>query len=325
MTALMKTILAAAPLAAQTFVVPPGTTPGTGTCNAFPFSTSDMRYQALIKASDLNNTPGLICGFSLAPCTTGVRSMGTITVKMAHYSGASMTTTFDTNLNTPGPAITVLDTVNFKWIQTANVWNDLDLQMPFPYNGSDNLVVEVLVRSTSGVSGTTHRENTNQRVYLGSYTGQLTGTDGGLTAFKMRVLMGDASTMLFGAGCTGTNGVPAFSFIGTAQIGTVLGFDLINAPALAPTILIMGLTTKLPTFPLDLTPYGATGCTLYHNVVLAAPVPADGSGHAVTRVQIPPDKSLVCLALYFSYLVIDPNANPLGLTSSNYGRALLGN
>src|SRR5688500_18145849 len=108
--------LLSSPLAAQNFVVPPATSPGVGTCNAFPFNTTDMRYQALVKNTDLGSTPGLICGFSIAPCVTGVRSMSTIKVRMAHFSGATMTTTFDSNLNTPGPAQTVLDTVNHKWI-----------------------------------------------------------------------------------------------------------------------------------------------------------------------------------------------------------------
>jgi hypothetical protein len=320
---LASTLLASS-LCAQSFVMPPGTLPSVGTCNAFPFSTTNMRYQALITAADLSNTAGSICCLSLAPCTTGVRSMATITVKMAHFSGAAMTTTFDSNLNTPGPAVTVLDSVNYQWIQVANAWNDIGLQNPFAYNGVDNLVVEVLVTGSAGVSGTTHRDATNQRVYLGSYTGQLTGTNGGLTAFKMRVSMGDASTQLFGAGCAGSAGTPAFSFIGTAQLGQVLGFDCVNTPPLGITFMIMGNDSHLPVYPLDLGVAGAPGCTLYHNLLFVVSVPSDGSGRALTRLQLPQDPTLACLPLYFSYLVFDPPANALGLTSSNYGRAVLG-
>ena len=140
----------------------------------------------------------------------------------------------------------------------------------------------------------------------------------------MRFLMGDASTGLFGAGCVGTNGTPAFSFIGTAQLGTVLGFDCVNAPANAITVLLLGFNSKLPTFPIDLGP-AAPGCTLYHDVVMPQVVIADGSGRALTRTPIPLDRSLLCLGVYASYAIIDPGANPGGYTTSNYGRALLGN
>jgi hypothetical protein len=141
----------------------------------------------------------------------------------------------------------------------------------------------------------------------------------------MKVLMGDASTGVFGAGCTGSNGTPTFSFNGTAQLGTALGIDCTSVPANAPTILLMGSDTKLPTFPVSLTPLGANGCTLYHNVRFVIPVPADATGRASVRAQIPQDRGLVGAWLYFSYVAIDLAANPAGLTTSGYGRALLGN
>jgi hypothetical protein len=309
---------------AQSFVVPSGTVPSTGTCNVFPFGTTDMRYQALILAADLGSTAGVISGFALAPCSTGVRTMTGLTVKMAHYSGATMGTTFDTNLNSPGPVFTVLDTVNHKWVMVGNAWNEVGLQIPFVYNGVDNLVVDILVTGSAGVSGAMHREATHQRVYLGGYTGQLAGTNGGNTAFKMKVFLGEANTQLFGAGCTGSAGVPAFSFSGTAQIGTPLGLDCVNAPPGAPTLFLVGSANMLPVFPVDLTPLGATGCTLYHSIRFLVVVNADGSGHASLGLPLPADPSLIGTALYFSALVFDPLANPAAITASNYGRALLG-
>jgi hypothetical protein len=251
--------------------------------------------------------------------------MAAITVKMSNFSGAQMSTTFDQNLNAPGPSLTVLDSVQYRWHQTANVWNDIGLQLPYPYNGVDNLVVEFLVVGSAGAGGGLHREGTNQRVYLGGYTGQLVGTNGGNSAFKMRLLTGDASTMTFGAGCSGSNGVPVFSFGGTGQIGTVLGCNGANAPSLAPALLLMGSNTRLPVYPLDLSPFGATGCTLYHDVRLAFAVGADASGRLSLQLPLPRDQSLVCVVLYFSYVIIDPAANSAFLTTSNYGRALLGN
>ena len=57
-------------LSAQSFYIPTNT-PTVGTANAFPFNTTNMRYQALLLATDLNSTPALITGFSLAPSASG--------------------------------------------------------------------------------------------------------------------------------------------------------------------------------------------------------------------------------------------------------------
>ncbi len=190
-----------ASLSAQSFYIP-SNTPTVGTANAFPFNTSDMRYQALIRATELNSTPELITGFSLAPSTSATLMYGPVTMKMAHLASPTLSTTFDNNL--AAGAVTTMDVPHFVWPVTANTWMDIDLQTPFLYNGVDNVVVEFLV--TARVTGSAmRRDATNQRVYLGSYTGQPIGTDGGLTAFKMRVITGDASTATFGRGCAGSN------------------------------------------------------------------------------------------------------------------------
>ncbi len=315
----------AAPLAAQSFVVPAGTDPAVGTCNAYPFGTSDMRYQALIPAADLGNAPGVIAGFSLSPCSSGVRMMQSITVKLAEYSGTTMTTTFDTNLNSPGPAVTVLDQLDYEWRMVANTWNDIGLQVPFPYSGANALVVEILVRGSSGVSGSTHREGTHQRMYAGSYSGQTTGSSS-TAAFKMRVLMGDASTQTFGSGCQGSNGlVPEFSLSGTAQLGTNLDFVCSDTLASTGVLFLIGTNNQQPVFPFDLTGVGAPGCRLYHAIGAQVFAPADSLGTARLTLPLPADPNLVYIAVYASALVFDGGANAAGAVTTNYGRILLGN
>ncbi len=318
-------LLLSSALCSQSFVVPPATSPAVGTCNVFPFGTSDMRYQALVRASELGSTAGVISGFALAPCTTGVRTMRQITVKLAHFNGGAMSTTFDSNLNTPGPAQTVLDTTNHQWRMVANTWNSVGLQDPFFYNGTDDLVVEITVLGSSGVSGAMHREATNQRVYLGSYTGQLTGTNGGNTAFKMKLHLGDANTQLFGASCAGSASTAAFSFTGTAQLGTNLDFVCSSGPPSMPVYFLIGFDNHLPFFPFDLGGFGATGCTLYHDITVAVGSFSDPVGTSTLTLGIPPIPSLAGLLLYASAMVVDPPANSAGFTTTNYGRALVGN
>jgi hypothetical protein len=320
--ALPLVLLLPAAVTAQSFYMP-SDTPAVGTCNAFPFNTTDMRYQALVRTSELGSTPQLIRGFALAPCTTGIRSFSRITVKMAHLASPTLSTTFDSNI--PG-AVTVYDAPNAAWHMTLNTWNEIDLQRPFLFNGTDNLVVDFIVLGSTGAAATTHRDATHQRVYLGSYTGQLTGTDGGLTAFKMRVITGDASLQRFGAGCMGSNSqTPGLAFNGTGKIGTNLSVDQANAVATRPTLLVVGTNSALPVFPLDLAPFGAPGCVLYIDQVVSVPMVTTANGTSSLPLTIPNDPALVGLKLYFQWANLDTAANALGVTTSNYGRALLGN
>jgi hypothetical protein len=309
-----------ASLSAQSFYIPTNT-PTVGTANAFPFNTTDMRYQALIRATELNSTPALITGFALAPASSGTLEYGPVTMKMAHLASPTLSTTFDTNL--AAGAVTTMDVPSFVWPVTANTWMEIDLQTPFFYNGVDNLVVEFLV--TARVTGAAmRRDATNQRVYLGGYTGQLTGTDGGNTAFKMRVITGDASLATFGRGCVGSNTLrPTASFSGTSQLGQTLNHDLTNALPNAPCIAAFGFTSA-PPFPIDLSFLGFTGCRAYIDAVITLGAVADGAGAATVPIVIPAAPSLVGFLFYSQWIAIDGGAAG-GLTTSNYGRALVGN
>jgi hypothetical protein len=169
-----------------------------------------------------------------------------------------------------------------------------------------------------------HRDATNQRVYLGGYTGQLTGTDGGLTAFKMRVITGDATTATFGRGCVGSNALtPTVSFTGTSQIGQTLNHNLGNALPNAPCLAVFGFSSA-PPFPIDLTFLGFTGCRAYVDIVVTLGTIADGAGAATVGVAVPNDPGLVGVVLYSQWAALDGLAAG-GLTTSNYGRALIGN
>jgi hypothetical protein len=309
-----------ASLSAQSFYIPTNT-PTVGTANAFPFNTTDMRYQALIRATELNSTPAVITGFSLAPAASGTLAYGPVTMKMAHLASPTLSTTFDTNL--AAGAVTTMDVPAFVWPVTINTWMDVDLQTPFVYNGVDNLVVEFLV--TARVTGASmRRDATNQRVYLGNYTGQLTGTDGGLTAFKMRVITGDASTGTFGRGCVGSNALtPTVNFTGTAQLGQTLNHNLANALPNALCVGVFGFTSA-PPFPIDLTIIGLPGCKAYIDGVVTLGAVADGAGAATIGIAIPASPGLVGAVLYSQWAALDGLVAG-GLTTSNYGRALVGN
>lgn len=309
-------------LAAQSIYVP-SNTPTTGTCNAFPFNTTDMRYQTLVTPTQMGNVPAVISGMAVAQCAGGSATFQHLTIRMAHLAATTLSTTFDTNL--AAGAITVLDIPNYTWQAAANVWNDLDLQLPFVYNGTDSLVIDVLALGRNGTIGATYRDSTNQRVYQGSYTGQTTGSSS-MSAFKLRLITGDATTWVFGQGCQGSNAqTPKLTLSGSSQLGMGLGVSQANALPSAPTVLHVGNSSALPLFPFDLGAIGATGCTMYCNAIIAAPLTTSSSGNARVTVNVPNLPTLVAYKLYFQWANLDVAANSLGITTSDYGRALFGN
>lgn len=150
---------------------------------------------------------------------------------------------------------------NWHWHLTADTWNVVDMQQPFICNGVDNVVVEFIVIGSSGVSGQMRRDSSRQRVYLTGYSNQTDGVEGGLTAFKMRLIVGDANVATYGLGCPGSNSLsPALEFTGTGQLGTALDIKLSDALASTPVVMHIGLSSAAPIFPLDLGPLGAPGC-----------------------------------------------------------------
>jgi len=315
---LLGFVLASTTLVAQSAFVPPGTLPDIGTANAFPFNTSDMRYQALIMASDLGSVPGVIWGFALAPSASGNLAYGQVTMKMAHLSSPTLSTDFATNL--AAGEITTMDKLNWSWPVAGNVWNQVDMQFPFVYNGVDNVVVEFTVLGrASGVA--MRRDATNQRVYQGSYVGQPTGTNGGLTGFKMRLLMGDAGMSSFGRGCSGTGGlVPALVLSGSSQLGQLYNHDLTNAAPLSAAALLVGFDS----IDQDLGLFGYPGCRLYVTSLATLFSATDVAGVATAITGVPNSATFTGIKIYSQWGVLDLGA-PNGLSASNYARALLGN
>ncbi len=314
---LLSLTLLVSGLSAQSFYVP-ADTPTVGTANAFPFNTSDMRYQALVLASELGSTPAMIWGFALAPSANGTLAYSQVTMKMAHLASPTLSTDFATNL--AAGATTTMDQPNWVWPVTGNVWNQVDMQTPFFFNGVDNVVVEFTVLGrTSGVA--MRRDATNQRVYQGSYVGQTTGTNGGLTAFKMRWITGDAGLSVYGRGCPGSNSLtPTLTLSGSSQLGSFYNNDLSNALPNTVTALVLGFGSTT----VDLTPAGLAGCNLYVNGGVTLIAATDPSGGLSMPLGIPLDPAFTGITIYSQYAALDPLLTG-NATTTNYGRALIGN
>ncbi|MBK8976162.1 MAG: hypothetical protein IPM29_09560 [Planctomycetes bacterium] len=123
----------------------------------------------------------------------------------------------------------------------------------------------------------------------------------------------DVTTL--GTGCQSSAGsVPLLSGSTSSYIGGNVSMSLSRAPANSQIWFNMALT---PTTPVDLTPFGAPGCTAYvfPNVILGAR--GTTSGTASLSFPVVEEPLFVGVHIYAQVLVYDLFANPLGFVASN--------
>ena len=130
----------------------------------------------------------------------------------------------------------------------------------------------------------------------------------------------------FGSGCLGTGGVPTFeTALGTIPLaGQSFTAQINNLPLLAPTFMFIGASNTqygvLP-LPLNLTPLGMTGCTLYASGDFVHPV-TNVLGTGLWTAQIP--SNVVGATFYLQTIVFDPLANSVGITGSDAAQLDIG-
>jgi hypothetical protein len=154
--------------------------------------------------------------------------------------------------------------------------------------------------------------------------GNLNSTPG----IPFRLYVNAPSVQAFGSACPGSRGLapvigaPVAPAVGAANFSV----DVINVPNGAVVLSILGTSDQsyagVP-LPLDLAILQAPGCFLRTSLVLIQAGVATGgsptvpgSGVASVVWPIPADPSLRGGTLYFQDLVVDPAANPGGLTAS---------
>ena len=324
-------------VAAQNSLYFPDNVPSAGTCNVIPFGDTNpssatwanQKYQNMFTQAQLGTTPFWIQELGFAPCGGGARQFTTLKIVMSLNPATTLNTTFASNLPTP---ITVLDTTNYVWANTANVWNRIGLQYPFYYDGVNSVVVDIEVTGVGmpvGAAGM-HRA-TLTRLYAVSWVGTppATGTLGAAAA-KIELVLDSPDLGLFGTGCAGSNAqVPALALTGTGQPNTIVGVQLANALPGTPAVFMLGFNNInfrgiLP-LPFDLSAIGGgSGCRLYVDGSVIDAVVTDGTGAATYQLPIPGDPALLGTRAYTQFLPVDLSASQLGLTASNYGRILIG-
>jgi hypothetical protein len=306
--------------------------------NVIPFGSTqgslstwgNQKYHTLILPADVNNQTGTITSLGFGGGTSGsaLRHHDTIQIRMDYFqgTGTTMSTTFAQNIS--ANAVTVLESTNYAWTQVGGVWNRIGLQKPFTYVPAlGPLVVEItLTGSYIDAGGTTGLwSGSRPRMYARSWVGTPppTGSLGSSAAIKMQVCYGDPDLHSYSEGCVGSNSlVPDLSLSGSASLGGNLTIGLANAPANSVAFLAIGLTAY--TTPVDLVIAGAPGCRLFQSLDVVQAVPTDASGAASVPGAVPNVSGLVGLSLFTQFAPLDPTANSMGMTVSDFGRILIG-
>ncbi len=318
-------LLLGTPILAQNYYIPDNDATS-GTPNVIPFGQpspgtfSNCRMHVRTTAAELGNLPNLITGLGFAPSSSGSAHFDTLEVVMDHIPPTqAFSTVFANNLT--ANAMTVLSVSDYTWNVTGDVWNEIGLQGLFPYNGVDDLVIEIT--TTNGTAPSGMRRDSNQRIYSRSATAPAPSTgisSSSATKFEVSMLTGRTSS--HGVGCPGSNGTPNHTLGGTAQVGTTLSFDLANGVPSGVALLIAGYTATAP-FPLDLSFLNMPGCFAYTDLWFSAGVTLDPAGGGSFAFAVP--LNAVGFQFFSQYACFDPGVNSFGFTTSNYGRTYTGN
>jgi hypothetical protein len=138
------------PLCAQTATNPvgyPNDTVRAGSGNLVPFGFSSStnfdegRWQQLIPARVLPSAGGVILGIAVhCQSSNATVTYASLRLTLSHTTATTLTTSFGGNLPTP---LVVFSSTNvpIQWSTTS--WVPIMFTLPFPYNGKDNLVVEI--------------------------------------------------------------------------------------------------------------------------------------------------------------------------------------
>ncbi|MFY9342921.1 MAG: hypothetical protein WAT39_10555 [Planctomycetota bacterium] len=323
-------LLIAASPRAQTCAYNWGTEPlGPGGNTATLLSSIDIVYRShvLVPAAVFQNVPLVITDLSVAVAGGYRRLKYTrLTIRMGHTTVNQLATTFAPNITSPLQDVLVANEhVFFEGFGPA--WIPVGLQTPFQFlPGSGNLLIEVVTEGGLVLDQATYQSPAGAlmggQVYGVGTTLPIDGNP--TTAPRLRFCTDRAEAILSGETCNGSAGsTPLLGVTGRPAIGSTTTLWLSDAPANAPAACAWGFATT-PPFPLLLTTVGAPGCQQYFTVAVADLVAANPVGVGQRTLAVPNTPSLVGAIAYAQYYVLDPPANALGVTASNYARLLVG-
>jgi hypothetical protein len=209
----------------------------------------------------------------------------------------------------------------------TNSWQGAPLTTPLQLNAND--VVWVVWGPQNGAQSSVQGTSGSMQQYRGSFDGGATWTgpfQG--VQWKFRIWSGPAGHYeSFGAGCSGTAGIPRLSWFGLPMVGTSWNVQIARAPGSGVALLAIGdsdaVASGLP-LPLNLAALGAPACNLLTSFPVTVATPTDVTGEAVLTLSLPANPAIIGFQLFNQWFVLDPPANAFGFTVSNGGKATVG-
>ena len=120
--------------------------------------------------------------------------------------------------------------------------------------------------------------------------------------------------------------VPTLGNTGLPELGTSYALTLSDGLASSIAVLASGFSnTAHAGVPLPAPLPGAPGCDLLVSPEALDAVLTDAAGAATASIAVPNDPTLVGLAVFHQWAVLDPPANALGIVVSDGGHATVGN
>lgn len=136
---------------------------------------------------------------------------------------------------------------------------------------------------------------------------------------------------VLGGGCPGSNNlVPSWRVrpFEVPLLGTTLVGEFGNAPASTLIVGFAGLSTSITSqgqpLPVSLAPFGAPGCVVNIDPFVTTVLLGDANGAATWPLVIPYSTVFISVDIFQQGMVLDPAANALGVTLSNFGRGVVG-
>ena len=129
----------------------------------------------------------------------------------------------------------------------------------------------------------------------------------------------------------GTAPFPTLGLTWTSErpvLGELFSRNLIGCPANGVGFLCQGLQNTIANgstpLPVDLTSYGAPGCTFNVDPAVTMMFVANASGTALLDMNLPGDASVRGLFVWEQAAILNPAANSLGMQFSNFARIIAG-
>jgi hypothetical protein len=296
--------------------------------NNMPFSWQASRYQQVFLGSETGSGANVIgLGFRQDE-THEFRDTHKVELEVflggTTFTPQTITGTFDANFDsTANPKTLVFSRRHYALPRMPALPRDpaqplftLPLDAPWPMNlGTNNLLLEIKQLGTSNNNVVwnypldAHAGATTSRVYASGFPNQATGIVN--AGYGLVVHLRTAGTA-----------VPPRPTIHNANrpvIGRDFHFQLLGFAGNTTGVVAVGASR----LNVDLTPFGAPGCTLLTTPGVAAVVSLARGGDVAMTISVPNDAALDGQNLYMQSAALDAT-HPLGFTFSNGGQLTVG-